>query len=1411
MFTKARRWSRRYAPRPTPPRPRRLGVEPLEDRLAPAVLDVLGTADGVAPVIVAGHAGTAADPYLAPSLRSAISFANRTPGGNTINLTAGGTYQITLAGTPGEADNKAGELAILPGGGDLTIRNASVLPVSVDGKQLYRVFDINPNFNPASPTPKFTVTLTGLTVQNGVATDPANPYGPNASGGGIRAIGNASLTLNNVVVTHNSAVAGGGIAMANTVSAPWALTVNASTVSDNLAVGGGGIETDGSGQVLLNAGTVITGNTVYSVGGGIWLSPIAAGPVPQSADLTVTGAVISDNSALGGVTSGVGGGVGNGGNGTVLIRNSTLANNRCTAGEGTGGAFAGLNGLGTLTVQNSLFLGNDAAFGGAVYADCPFTRISGSEFKGNEAVVGAGVLAVGQSLTVANSTFVGNTAVAGGGIEVETTGVGAYASAITSTTITGNFSDGVDVGARYPGGGGGSFTGTLTLLNDTITANSNYDLGGANYSVAGGGLTWAEGGAVNVENTILAGNRFRGAGSDYVTTNGTRLTSLGGNLVGISNGDGAFTQPGDQAGTAANPLNPLLGPLQDNGGPTAGAPAGTGALQPLTLQTEALLPGSPAVGKGTLTATPTTDERGLVPAGLLTGGPTDVGAFQSLVATPRTLSAAPGNGDVNPSGVAFVPANFPAGGTLQPGDLLVSHFNSAQNVPGTGTTITRIDAAGHASTFFTSPLPGLSGALGTLQAGFVVVGNVPNDNGVPGAGALQFIDGNGKVVLTLTDPTLIDGPLGLAVANDTGSSAQVFVANGPDGTVSRFDLRIQNGQITVASKYQIASGYATRVDDTAFVLGPSGLAYDTKDLPFPVLYVASAADNKIFYIPSPDLRVNDLGPGVLVVNDPAHLHAPSGLAVLPDGGLLAANSDAQSADPNQPSEVVEYSLAGLPVVATFVGQFSVDPANGGASGLGLATTPGGAVKLAAVDANTNTVRAWDVEPGSVAGSVFQDHNGDGQLNGSDAGLSGVTVNLLGPGGAVLATTTTDVNGNYSFANVAAGSYQVSLIPPAGLVPTTRPAGVTVGSKAATASPLGLYSFASLTGSTLTVTGTPGADTASVVLGATDTVYFDGGTYSVPAAAVTAINYVGNGGADTVYVTDPAAGDVAILSPNSGVLQGHGYTVSVSGVNVLVLNGSGSDRAYLNDSPGNDLFVGTPTYAYLYGTGFWEQANGFGVVLATSQAGGSDTAYLFDSPGNDAFVGTPTYAYLYGTGFFNQANGFKVVVGNATAGGTDTAYLYDSPGNDLFVGTPTYSYLSGGGVLNEVFGFKAVVANSTAGGDDQALLFGSPGGDVLVGTPAYSYLYGSGFWNQANGFQSVHASGGGGQDVAYFYGAPSGDDSLAAQGNAATLTGQGYALGVDSFAQVVASLTGTGTHHKQVGAIDYLFTALGDFS
>lgn len=50
-----------------------------------------------------------------------------------------------------------------------------------------------------------------------------------------------------------------------------------------------------------------------------------------------------------------------------------------------------------------------------------------------------------------------------------------------------------------------------------------------------------------------------------------------------------------------------------------------------------------------------------------------------------SVSTVPVNGDVNPYGVAFVPQDFPTGGILNPGDILVSNFNNALNLQGTGT------------------------------------------------------------------------------------------------------------------------------------------------------------------------------------------------------------------------------------------------------------------------------------------------------------------------------------------------------------------------------------------------------------------------------------------------------------------------------------------------------------------------------------------------------------------------------------------------------------------------------------------------------------------------------------------------------------------------------------------------------
>ncbi len=111
---------------------------------------------------------------------------------------------------------------------------------------------------------------------------------------------------------------------------------------------------------------------------------------------------------------------------------------------------------------------------------------------------------------------------------------------------------------------------------------------------------------MGVQNTIIAGN-FAGVEPDVDNLVGAFL-DLGGNLIGVSglgSGNTGFTNGATETGTLAHPLEPLLGPLQDNGGPLVGANG-----QRITLQTEAPLPGSPAIGMGILNGAPPTDERG---------------------------------------------------------------------------------------------------------------------------------------------------------------------------------------------------------------------------------------------------------------------------------------------------------------------------------------------------------------------------------------------------------------------------------------------------------------------------------------------------------------------------------------------------------------------------------------------------------------------------------------------------------------------------------------------------------------------------------------------------------------------------------------------------------------------------------
>jgi len=328
------------------------------------------------------------------------------------------------------------------------------------------------------------------------------------------------------------------------------------------------------------------------------------------------------------------------------------------------------------------------------------------------------------------------------------------------------------------------------------------------------------------------------------------------------------------------------------------------------------------------------------------------GAFQTLTTVPPI-------GDLNPYGVAFVPFNFPVNGAINAGDILVSNFNNSTNRQGTGTTIVRITPSGSQSVFFQGPSTpgqlGLTTALGVLSDGFVIVGSLPatyDSNGnllSVGQGSLLILDRNGNVVTTLTDSTFLDGPWDLTI-NDQGAAAQVFVSNVLSGEVTRINLHIPStGNPVVESMTRIASGYLTRTDPAALVIGPTGLAYNRQR---DVLYVASTGDNAIYAIQNAAHATTDAGMGRLIYQDNAHLRGPLGLVLAPNGDLITSNGDAVNPDATQASELVEFTPTGQ-----FVGEFSIDPSQGGAFGLAV-TNFAGILRLAAVEDVTNSVDVW---------------------------------------------------------------------------------------------------------------------------------------------------------------------------------------------------------------------------------------------------------------------------------------------------------------------------------------------------------------------------------------------------------------------------------------------------------------------
>lgn len=376
----------------------------------------------------------------------------------------------------------------------------------------------------------FRVSSAGTVTISGLTISNANQFT------GIYKPGDGTLNISDCVVSGNACGTLGGGGLHCLGSGPTNITNT--TFSGNSANGGegGAIRHAGTGTFNIS-GCTFSGNSATN---------LACIHNNNTAAMNITNTLITGNSATfdaGGISNSLG---------TMMVTGCTISNN--TAGN-VGGAIKNQT-TGTVTVIDSTINGNSAAsVGGGIYNNNGTINVTRSTLSNN-------------SIT--------NQFGSGGGIHNNGTG----AINVTNSTISGNHagSSGLGGGLNFSSAGG---AGQATVISSTINGNT---------ALTGGGVAVGGGISVTIKNTIIAGNTATNISQDIFGP----LTSGGYNLIGKNNGGTITGTTGDQIGTSGSPINPLLGPLQNNGGPTF---------------THELLTNSPAIDAGNVFGL-TTDQRG---------------------------------------------------------------------------------------------------------------------------------------------------------------------------------------------------------------------------------------------------------------------------------------------------------------------------------------------------------------------------------------------------------------------------------------------------------------------------------------------------------------------------------------------------------------------------------------------------------------------------------------------------------------------------------------------------------------------------------------------------------------------------------------------------------------------------------
>jgi hypothetical protein len=596
-----------------------------------------------------------------------------TVGAGDVRVTGPGGYTqvATFVGvTPaGNGTPRTATYRIVPPGGSWDAADFGTYTVSVE---LGQVFDTAGAAVPTGPIGSFRVAIPAVFT----VTSPAD-----AGPGSLRqAILDANAAPSADVIRFDPALIATGPA---TVS----LLTSLPEFTDDVTVAG-----PGAGLVTVRRDPAATGAVNgFTVGGDPYRAVAVSG-------LTVSG---SGGDGIGFLVRGAGGLSANAG--TLTLSDVVVRDFRRTLS----GAGVWVGAAGSLVMRNSTVTGNSAGgVGGGIY------------------------FAVNGSLHLADSTVSGNTAAGangGGGVYFFGT-VSAGGFTVRNSTISGNVA---------PSGGGVAFrsvSGTALIQNSTITANTATATSTA-AGQGGGGLavtTANSGSRVDLQSTVVAGNAAANGRPDLAATAVTVTADH--SLIGAA--DTVTLSPASAntlTGTVATPLDPRLGPLADNGGPT---------------RTHALLAGSPALNVGSNPANLPTDQRG---SPRVVGPAVDIGAYE-----------------YKPVGVQSVQVNGGGGQRSMVRSLTVTFSGSvtfANNDPAAAFQLARVTGPGGTV--------GLTAAVSADGLGQTVVtltftGGTATDPSSLHNGTFSLADGRYRLAILAG---AVAGPGGLALDGDNDGTA----------------------------------------------------------------------------------------------------------------------------------------------------------------------------------------------------------------------------------------------------------------------------------------------------------------------------------------------------------------------------------------------------------------------------------------------------------------------------------------------------------------------------------------------------------------------------------------------------------------------------------------------------------------